>query len=78
MSEERMRSLFHRAIDASLSGLKEENALDQRLLYRIHREEHAPMKRKITAAVVLAAVLILAMAAALAVGLYREYFEKIG
>ena len=26
MSEERMRSLFHRAIDASLSGLKEENA----------------------------------------------------
>ena len=78
MSEERMRSLFHRAIDASLSGLKEENALDQRLLYRIHREEHAPMKKKITAALVLAAVLILAMAAALAVGLYREYFEKIG
>ena len=78
MSEKKMRGLFHAAIDASLAGLKEDASLPQHLMDSMDRKEPVFMKKKITVALVLAVVLILAMAAALAVGLYREYFEQIG
>ncbi len=78
MSEEKMRNLFHRAIDASLSGLKEDESLPHHLARQIDRKEQRPMKKKITATLVLAAVLVLAVAAAVAAGLVREYFESIG
>lgn len=78
MTDQEMRDKFHKAVDATLSGLDGDPLLAQRVLHQAQQKEEPKVKRKISVGFVIALVLGLMSVTALAAGLSLNLVEYFG
>lgn len=78
MDERREKRMVQQAFENALSGLREDPNLAARVLYAAHREKAAAPRRRLSAALVFAVVLLLVCAGALAAVLaWQEYVPQM-
>lgn len=82
MTDERIRMLIHRAVDAHGASLREDPFLASRIL-ACQRRKEGPHMKKLSTGMIIAIILILLSVTAVAVGLtieeiWQQNFEKMG
>jgi len=77
MKDCREKQIVQRIFESSLSGLREDPYLAQRVLNIGNRKDEAVMKKKISLGLILALVVLVSSFAALAYSLSHRYFEDV-